>query len=97
MPRPCPSLVQHLQPLAPPWCCARLSIVALALLLLLLPVSHQVLYDQEKSGHESQKQAAERAADELRQEAAKRQRLEDTNKVSIRSSRRISYGRLDGF
>lgn len=42
----------------------------------------QVLYDQEKSSHESHKQAAEKAADELRQEAAKRQRLEDTNKVS---------------
>lgn len=41
----------------------------------------QVLHDQEKSSHESHKQAAEKAADELRQEAAKRQRLEDTNKV----------------
>jgi hypothetical protein len=41
----------------------------------------QVLYDQEKSSHSSHKQAAEKAADELRQEAAKRQRLEDTKKV----------------
>jgi hypothetical protein len=41
----------------------------------------QVSYDQEKATSESRKQAADKAADELRQEAAKRQRLEDTNKV----------------
>lgn len=41
----------------------------------------QVLHDQEKAGHESRKQAADKAADELRAEAAKRQRLEDSNKV----------------
>jgi hypothetical protein len=40
-----------------------------------------VLFDQEKASGESCKQAADRAAEELRQEAAKRQRLEDTNKV----------------
>lgn len=41
----------------------------------------QVLLDQEKKERESSKQAADQAASELRQEAAKRQRLEDTNKV----------------
>lgn len=40
-----------------------------------------MLFDQERSGHEARKKAADTAADELRQEAAKRQRLEDTNKV----------------
>jgi len=43
----------------------------------------QVLFDQERSGHEARKKAADTAADELRQEAAKRQRLEDTNKVRL--------------
>lgn len=46
------------------------------------PSCLQLLYDKEKATSESRKQAADKAADELRQEAAKRQRLEDTNRVS---------------
>jgi hypothetical protein len=42
----------------------------------------QLVYDKERATSESRKQAADKAADELRQEAAKRQRLEDTNRVS---------------
>lgn len=40
----------------------------------------QLVYDKERATSESRKQAADKAADELRQEAAKRQRLEDTNR-----------------
>lgn len=46
------------------------------------PFCLQLLYDKERATSESRKQAADKAADELRQEAAKRQRLEDTNRVS---------------